>query len=82
MKILIYSCSIIGAIGILISYVDMAINFDKISVFGIIGIVFLGISEFIIKRFQRGEKIKKLFENATEKEKEEIYNFVKQYDKK
>lgn len=68
------------------SFVLMIFEWVKFNTcFSIVGIVIEIINFFIIpkikSKYHRGEQIIKIFEECNEEEKEEIYKFIKKFDK-
>ncbi len=67
---------------IIIPIAEFLINHTTFTLAGIISILLEDFAIWLRKQYHREDEISKIFENATEKEKEEIYNFVKKYEKK
>ena len=59
----------------------MLIAKQTFSWIGIIGLIFVAIADKARKCFHKGDEIAKIYENATEEEKKEIYNNVIKYKK-
>lgn len=80
-KITIRMAVIIGGIGIIIPYVEMIIN-KEISFYYVISSILIGIS-YKLRSIanHRNDKIKEIFENATEENKEKLYNYAKEIEK-
>lgn len=52
------------------------------SLVGVISMILEEIATNLRKQYHRGDELSKIFEDATIQEKDEIYNFVKKYEKK
>ena len=71
---------IIAIIGTLMPYAEVFVT-KEFPVIWFISSILILLGNTLIDIYHRGHKITKIFNNATEKEKDEIYNFVKKYEK-
>lgn len=80
-KIAITITGIIGAIGIFLPYIERLIN-GEFTFCYFISAILVGMS-ITLRRLlnHRNDEIKKIFENATEENKEKLYNYAKEIEK-
>lgn len=81
-KISIISSCLIYTVAVVVQIIIKPNNNIWYSIITIIAIVLEAIAKKIRGLYNRSDKIVKIFQECTEKEKAEIYEYVKKYDKK